>query len=91
MTTTIERPETRTQTGQGGRHRECPGCPRCQDPQAQLCQQPHPKFNNRHPVCRACGHCVLRGRHADDAEDLDDHPGFGPGEMGSGMDQPSLN
>jgi MinD superfamily P-loop ATPase len=60
----------------------CAGCPRCQDSSAPTCTIPHPKWDNRHPVCKACGHCVLRGRHKDDAADLDSHPGFQPGESG---------
>ena len=82
--------EPRTQTGQGTGHRKCDGCPRCERPDSPTCNIPHPKFANRHPVCKVCGHCVLRGQHQDDASDLDDHPGFssgGPGSAGG----PSLN
>ena len=31
----------------------------------------HPQYNNLHPVCRKCGHCVLRGKHSDDTSDLE--------------------
>ena len=79
MTTVLER-ETVTEQGGGSSNRYCQGCPRCQDEGALWCKLPHPKFNNRHPVCRRCGHCVLRGRHDDDTSDLDEHPGLGPGE-----------
>ena len=75
MVTTLEQPKT--QSGSGAGHRYCEGCPRCQDPSAPLCSIQHPKFAPTHPVCKVCGHCVLRGKHADDASDLDDHPGFG--------------
>lgn len=78
MTTVMERPETLTQAGGANRYGRCDGCPRCDDPNSGTCRIPHPKYQNRHPVCRACGHCVLRGNHRDDASDLDDHPGFGP-------------
>ena len=89
MTTVIER-ETRTvtQTGQGSRQGRCDGCPRCDEPSSPLCRIPHPKYQNKHPVCRFCGHCVLRGNHRDDASDLDDHPGLGPEHAGQ---SPSLN
>ena len=76
MTTVLER-ETETRQGGGGAGRSCDGCPRCQDANAGFCPQQHEKFAGRHPVCKRCGHCVLRGRHDDDASDLDDHPGFG--------------
>ena len=81
MVTTLERPQT--QTG-AGTSRKCDGCPRCQRPEEPTCQIPHPKFANRHPVCRVCGHCVLRGQHLDDTSDLDDHPGFSDGIGHSG-------
>ena len=68
--------EPRTQTGQGTGHRSCDGCPRCARPDSPTCNIPHPKFANRHPVCKVCGHCVLRGQHQDDASDLDDQPGI---------------
>ena len=89
MTTVLER-ETRTitQTGQGNRQGRCEGCPRCDEPASGFCKIPHPKYQNRHPVCRVCGHCVLRGNHVDDASDLDEHPGLGPEHAGQG---PSLN
>ena len=91
MTTVIER-ETRpvTQTGQGNGQGRCDGCPRCEEPTSGFCKIPHPKYQNRHPVCRVCGHCVLRGNHMDDASDLDDHPGFSPDGPGS-VGKPSLN
>ncbi len=68
MTTTLTRPETaRSQMAGGGR---CKGCPRCQDANAGFCKQNHPRHGNLHPVCKTCGHCVLRGRHDDDISDL---------------------
>ena len=75
--------DPRTKTQQGSGERECPGC---QDSQASLCKQPHPKFKNLHPVCKVCGHCLLRGKHRDEGSDLDDHPGFR-----SGIEVPSAN
>lgn len=78
MVTVIEREtHTETRTGQGSRRGKCDGCPRCDDPNARMCSARHRKFGNLHPVCRVCGHCVLRGSHRDDRADLDDHPGFG--------------
>ena len=62
--------ERETQQGQGTGGRYCEGCPRCQDANAGFCSQPHPQYNNLHPVCRRCGHCVLRGSHNDDISDL---------------------
>ena len=79
MVTTLTRPEV--QTGSGSGYRSCDGCPRCQKPDAGFCSNPHPQFNNLHPVCKSCGHCVLRGEHNDSADDLDDLAGnfSGPG------------
>ena len=57
-------------------------------PASGFCKIPHPKYQNRHPVCKVCGHCVLRGNHMGDASDLDEHPGLGPEHAGQG---PSLN
>ena len=68
----------------------CEGCPRCQDPNGPWCSMPHPKFDNRHPTCRHCGHCILRGEHNDDTEDLDRHPGF-PRGHGGAMGKFSVN
>lgn len=87
---TIARPTTRRRTRR--RHRQsrermpehCEGCPRCQDPNAPWCAEHHAKFDGRHPRCRACGHCVLRGNHNDPTDDLDRHPGF-PRSHGGGM------
>ena len=47
--------------------------PRCQDAAtAGFCKQIHkPEYGNLHPVCRRCGHCVLRGQHNDDTSDLE--------------------
>lgn len=74
MTTVIDKPQTSTVVGSG--YRRCEGCPRCQDPDAGFCKQYHVDINNGgryglHPVCRKCGHCVLRGSHADDISDLE--------------------
>ena len=69
---------------------KCPGCPRCQDPQSPTCQIQHPKFANLHPVCKTCQHCVLRGKHQDEAPDLEEHPGFNQTDPRV-MQKPSLN
>ena len=68
MTTTITRPGTETEYSQMAGGRSCEGCPRCQDAaNAGFCKQTHnPEYGNLHPVCRSCGHCVLRGQHNDD-------------------------
>ena len=73
MVTTQERTEVRTGSGSG--HRNCDGCPRCRDSSAATCANPHPEFNGLHPVCKVCGHCVLRGRHRDSGDDLDRYSG----------------
>lgn len=70
VTETETKPEV--QTGGTGRDRKCPGCPRCKDSQAPLCGSYHPETPGVHPVCKWCGHCVLRGTHIDDAEDVRD-------------------
>ena len=75
MTTTLTRPETeysQSQSGMAG-GRSCEGCPRCKDAaNAGFCKQIHkPEYGNLHPVCRRCGHCVLRGQHNDDTSDLE--------------------
>ncbi len=67
--TTLPEQETRVSQGPGGRY--CEGCPRCQDAGAGFCTMRHPQYNNLHPVCRRCGHCVLRGKHNDDISDLE--------------------
>ncbi len=67
--TTLPEQETRVSQGSGGRY--CEGCPRCQDDGAGFCTMRHPQYNNLHPVCRRCGHCVLRGKHSDDISDLE--------------------
>ena len=71
MTTTLTRPETEYSQMAGGR--SCEGCPRCKDAaNAGFCKQTHkPEYGNLHPVCRRCGHCVLRGQHNDDTSDLE--------------------
>ena len=71
MTTTLTRPETEYSQMAGGR--KCEGCPRCKDAaNAGFCKKIHkPEFGNLHPVCRRCGHCVLRGQHNDDTSDLE--------------------
>ena len=85
MVTTLTRPEV--QTGSGSGYRYCEGCPRCQKPNAPFCSTPHPQFNGLHPVCKVCGHCVLRGKHNDPADDLDDLAGnfTGPGQGGHSL------
>ena len=67
MVTVLDR-ETQRSQSTGGRY--CEGCPRCTDDPSQMCKQPHPQYQNLHPVCRRCGHCVLRGEHSDDTSDL---------------------
>ena len=46
---------------------------RCQNAKAGYCPNTHHEFGGRHPVSKICGHCVLRGEHEDDADDLDDY------------------
>ena len=67
MVTVLDR-ETQRSQSTGGRY--CEGCPRCTDDPSKMCKQPHPQYQNLHPVCRRCGHCVLRGKHSDDTSDL---------------------
>ncbi len=87
MVTTLTRPETQTGAGSGSGYRSCDGCPRCQNPNAGFCSNPHPQFNGLHPVCKVCGHCVLRGEHNDSGDDLDDLAGRfnGPGKSGHSL------
>ena len=81
--TTVLLPEQETQVSQGSGGRYCEGCPRCQDANAGFCTMAHPEFGNRHPVCKRCGHCVLRGSHDDDTSDLDKYRGqFVPMDFG---------
>ena len=89
MVTTLERPETITkpQAGGGAGYGHCDGCPRCQDAKAGYCPNTHHEFGGRHPVCKICGHCVLRGEHEDDADDLDDYVD----RMGQAPPGPSRN
>ena len=49
--------------------RYCDGCPRCKDSDAGFCKTQH-QFGILHPVCKVCGHCVLRGTHIDNGEDV---------------------
>jgi len=65
---TLTDKETEQSQSTGGRY--CEGCPRCKDSSAGFCKQGHIQHNNLHPVCRRCGHCVLRGGHSDDTSDL---------------------
>lgn len=48
----------------------CEGCPRCTNPEGPWCQTNHPETPGVHPLCHWCKHCVLRGTHVDDAEDV---------------------
>ena len=65
----VNEPEVRQElTGTTGRR--CSSCPRCTDSNAGFCKQGHAYYNGMHPVCRRCGHCVLRGTHDDDVSDL---------------------
>lgn len=68
MTTTKTHPVEQSQAG--GNLGHCTGCPRCQDANAPWCPSSHPETPGVHPLCKLCGHCVLRGSHADDAEDV---------------------
>jgi hypothetical protein len=52
----------------------CDGCPRRQDPEAEFCRMPHPQHSGLHPVCKSCGHCVLRGGDDDDISKLEQDP-----------------
>lgn len=85
MVTTQER--TNVQTGSGSGYRRCEGCPRCRDSSVATCPTPHPEFNGLHPVCKVCGHCVLRGKHQDSGEDLDNYSG----KMGRGFGGPQYS
>ena len=71
MTTVTER-ETRAVNMAGGG--DCSGCPRCRDDGAGFYRMPHPQYNGLHPVCRTCGHCVLKGEHDDDISGLQRDP-----------------
>ena len=73
MTTEIIiREETSVGDSTSGRY--CDGCPRCTDANAGFCKTKHRFVTNNnmglHPVCRRCGHCVLRGTHNDPTDDL---------------------
>ena len=71
MVTVLDRETaTVTERSQDTTGRHCAGCPRCND-DPSMCKQPHPQYRNLHPVCRRCGHCVLRGKHSDDTSDLE--------------------
>ena len=70
--TTATRRETRRVDMAGGS--SCEGCPRCSDPEAGFCRMPHPQYSGLHPVCKSCGHCVLRGSHDDDISKLQRDP-----------------
>ena len=51
------------------RNGKCDGCPRCNPKvpaDSAWCAIQHPRWAPLHPVCRLCGHCVLRGKHDDD-------------------------
>ncbi len=72
--TTVQEPQV--QAGGGTGTPKCDGCPRCQDAQAGFCPTYHHEFGGRHPVCKVCHHCVLRGKHQDDASDLDNYRGM---------------
>lgn len=78
MTTAVAEPQVERSQG----YRWCEGCPRCKDSNAGFCKTVHVysagQWSNGvrpstglHPVCRRCGHCVLRGSHADDISDLE--------------------
>jgi len=68
MTTILTQKEIERNKDIFGRY--CEGCPRCKDNNIGFCKESHIKFNNLHPICRRCGHCVLRGKHNDDISDL---------------------
>jgi len=74
MTTAVAEPQVERSQG----YRWCEGCPRCQDSSAGFCKMfhfgTHPRYgkvDKLHPVCKRCGHCVLRGSHNDDISDLE--------------------
>ena len=67
MTTKTEE-DTKTEFTVG--RRKCPGCPRCNDGTWCKGDPDHQRWNNLHPICKVCGHCVLRGTHLDDITDL---------------------
>lgn len=66
-------PDVDISEGYSARERYCDGCPRCTDDESVFCRDPHLEFNGLHPVCKKCGHCVLRGQHNDNTDDLGDH------------------
>ncbi len=63
-------PDTDVSQGYVADGRYCDGCPRCTEDETSLCKDRHPEFNGFHPVCKRCGHCVLRGQHNDNMDDL---------------------
>ena len=77
------RTRSKPASGPGNYDGVCEGCPRCNDAQAPWCSTHHEKFAGMHPRCKTCGHCVMRGSHSDDAQDLDNHNGFPTGHPGS--------
>ena len=68
MTTT--RNETRPADAGTSAANRCEGCPRCDAPGTALCPACHGQYGGLHPRCKACGHCVLRGKHQDEGSDL---------------------
>ncbi len=74
MTTAVAEPQV--ERSQGTSYRWCEGCPRCTNPDVGFCKSLHSNllrtgYKGLHPVCRRCGHCVLRGSHAGDISDLE--------------------
>ena len=74
MTTVVERMApsqfTREYMADSGNSHRCEGCPRCKNGEVGLCTLMHPNYAPMHPLCRLCHHCVLRGRHDDTVDDL---------------------
>ena len=72
--TTTALPETTvgTRDAEANAPNKCQGCPRCRNANAGTCNIPHPQYRYTHPVCKVCGHCVLRGKHLDDGDDIDE-------------------
>ena len=60
----------RTSTDKTTKGRYCEGCPRCTDADAGFCPTNHVAYNRLHPVCKRCGHCVMRGKHDDNTSDI---------------------
>ena len=87
MVTTLTRPETQTGAGSGSGYRSCDGVRAARIPTRGSALTRIRSLNGLHPVCKVCGHCVLRGKHNDPGDDLDDLAGRfnGPGKSGHSL------